>query len=102
MESITRRRKEEGRLEQQNPDQNSALQLESNDHGQRYTDPVEKSREDTNLLERKSTSRLDEFFVNGDGIRKEVLMHHTPRLLGAEASAKPSRYNVRLPDLLLE
>ena len=101
VESITRRRREEGRLEQQNPDQTSVLQLESNDRGQRYTDPVEKSREATNPLQRKSTSRLNEFFVNGDGIRKEVLMHHTPRLLGAEASAKPSRCNVRLPDLLL-
>ena len=101
MESVTGRRKEEGRLEQQNPDQTSALQLESNDHGQRYTDSVEKSREATNPLQRKSTSGLNEFFVDGDGIRKEVLMHHTPRLLGAEASAKPSRYNVQLRDLLL-
>ena len=101
MESITRRRKEEGRLKQQNSDQASALRLESNDRGQRYTDPVEKSREATDPLQRKSTSKLNEFFVKGDRIRKDILMHHTPRLLGAEASAKPSRYNVQLPDLLL-
>ena len=43
---------------------------------------------------RPSRSKLNEYFISGDGIHREVLQHEICKYLGPEASSRPSSHNV--------
>ena len=44
---------------------------------------------------------LNKYFIEGDGINREVLTHHIEKMLGALAIARPDTYKVRLHLCLL-
>lgn len=44
---------------------------------------------------RPSRAKLNEFFVSGEGIHREVLQREICKYLGPEAYSRPSSYNVR-------
>lgn len=55
------------------------------------------SRYDPDYRERRTNSRrsgLNEFFINGDGINREVLQNEISRYLGPDAYARPCEYGV--------
>ena len=43
-----------------------------------------------------SRAPLNEFFLNGEGIHREVLQREICKYLGPEAFSKPSNYNARI------
>jgi len=43
---------------------------------------------------RRGGPKLNEFFVDGQGINREVLQREICRFLGPEAHSRPSTYNV--------
>jgi hypothetical protein len=55
------------------------------------------SRDETerNFVPRAGRTKLQEFFIPGDGIHREVLEKEICRYLGLEANSRPSNYNVR-------
>ena len=44
---------------------------------------------------------LNEYFVDGEGIHREVMQTEICKYLGAEATSRPTEYNVRPPGLRL-
>ena len=53
--------------------------------------PKEPAREPA----RAAPSRLNEYFIEGDGISREVLQIDICKHLGPEATSRPATYNVR-------
>lgn len=51
----------------------------------------------------RSTSRpsLNDFFLSGEGINREVLQREIQKYLGPEATSRPSIYNVRVPKVFM-
>ena len=62
------------------------------DRSRRERDPRDPVRE---RPERES-ARLNEFFVNGDGIHREVMQREICKYLGPEAYSRPGTHNVGL------
>lgn len=44
----------------------------------------------------RESARLNEFFVNGDGIHREVMQREICKYLGPEAYSRPGSHNVGL------
>jgi hypothetical protein len=44
----------------------------------------------------RESARLNEFFVNGEGIHREVMQREICKYLGPEAYSRPGTHNVRL------
>lgn len=53
-------------------------------------------RDDLPTSSRGGRPELNEFFVDGKGIHREVLQREICKYLGPEAFSRPSTYNVRL------
>ena len=47
--------------------------------------------------ERRMPIPLNEYFVDGEGIHREVMQTEICKYLGAEATSRPTEYNVRPP-----
>lgn len=65
---------------------------------ERYDDRRREPREPVRERENPaSTSRasLNEFFVDGDGIHREVMQRELCKFLGPDALSRPGTYNVR-------
>ncbi len=59
------------------------------DRPRRERDPVRDRPE-------RESARLNEFFVNGEGIHREVMQREICKYLGPEAYSRPGTHNVRL------
>jgi len=53
------------------------------------------SKEPTRETARAAPARLNEYFIEGDGISREVLQIDICKHLGPEATSRPATYNVR-------
>ena len=64
------------------------------DRGDRYKErgPRQEPREPV-----RRNEKLNEFFVDGDGIHRDVMQREICKYLGAEALSRPAEYNVRQP-----
>lgn len=51
-------------------------------------------RDDPPSSSRRGGETLNEFFVDGKGIHREVLQREICKYLGPEAYSRPSKYNV--------
>lgn len=49
--------------------------------------------------EERRPERQNEYFINGDGISREVIQADICRYLGNDALVRPGTHNVRLPTL---
>ena len=64
----------------------------------RQADRVEREREDPRRSPREATTSrrlpLNDYWIDGEGINREVLQIEICKYLGAEATSRPGDYNV--------
>ena len=80
------------------------MEFRSGDRGtqrgeeRRTKDRADRGSDTLTRESKKSRSDLNEFFVDGKGIHREVLQKEICRFLGPEAYSKPHTYQVCLDD----
>ena len=69
-----------------------------------YREPRDRRERDREPERRRDPGRepkrrpeLNDYFIDGVGIHREVLQRNICKYLGPEASSRPSEYNVRSP-----